>query len=163
MLMTPHGNELQSIQMRPIGWVRGGRLEATKDHWGGVRARVELDSTRFTSEAVAGLDEVSHIEVIFYFHLHADEPVELGARHPRDRTDWPRVGIFAQHGRMRPNRIGASICRLESLDGTTLHVLDLDAVDGSPVLDIKPVWAEYLPRGEFRQPAWVRELMASYW
>lgn len=152
-----------AIVYRPIGWVRGGRGEATKDHWGDLAARIELDASRFTADAVAGLDAVSHVEVLFHFHVSADEPVELGARHPRDRKDWPRVGIFAQHGRMRPNRIGASICRLARVEGTTLHVLDLDAVDGTPVLDIKPVWKEYLPRHEVRQPEWASALMARYW
>lgn len=86
----------------------------------------------------AGLDEVSHLEVIFYFHLHADEPMELGARRPRGRCVWPAVGIFAQHGRMRPNRMGVSVCRLLRIRGLRIEVEGLDAVDGTPLLDIKP-------------------------
>jgi tRNA (adenine37-N6)-methyltransferase len=64
---------------------------------------------------------------------------------------------------MRPNRIGVSICRLLSVTGLTLFVEGLDAVDGSPVLDIKPVWNGYLPRGALREPRWAQELMAGYW
>lgn len=149
--------------MRPIGVVRGGRREATKDHWGDNRSRLELDPTRFTADALRGLDEISHVEVVFYFHIDADEPVETGARRPRGRADWPRVGIFAQHGRMRPNRIGVSICRVLALDDTALEVEGLDAVDGTPILDIKPVWSGYLPRGELREPDWVAEIMSQYW
>ena len=104
--------------MKPIGFVRGGRGEATKDHWGDNRSRIELDAREFGPEALAGLDQLSHIEVFFVFHLHADEPTERGARHPRDRTDWPKVGIFAQRGRMRPNRIGYTICRVVAVRGT---------------------------------------------
>ena len=48
-------------------------------------------------------------------------------------------------------------------DGRTLFLSGLDAIDGTPVLDIKPVFAEYLPRGEVRQPEWTRELMKNYW
>ena len=151
------------IVMTPIGVVRGGRPEAAKDHWGDNRCRLELDPARFTAEALLGLDEVSHVECLFYFHIEADEPAETGARHPRGRRDWPRVGIFAQHGRMRPNRIGASICRVVCIDGTALEVEGLDAVDGTPILDIKPVWSGYLPRGEFREPGWAREIMRHYW
>lgn len=151
------------IRFRPIGRVRGGRGEATKDHWGANRCRLVLDADRFTPDALRGLEDVSHVEVVFYFHVDADEPVEIGARHPRGRTDWPRVGIFAQHGRMRPNRIGVSVCRLLSVDGTALDVEGLDAVDGTPILDIKPVWSGYLPRGTLREPAWAREIMARYW
>jgi tRNA-Thr(GGU) m(6)t(6)A37 methyltransferase TsaA len=149
--------------MRPIGFVRGGRHEATKDHWGKNRPRIELDPTQFGPEALAGLDQLSHIEVLFYFHLHADEPTETGARHPRERKDWPKVGIFAQRGRMRPNRIGLGICRVIAVDGLAIEVEGLDAVDGSPVLDIKPYWSANAPRGTVREPAWARELMANYW
>jgi tRNA-Thr(GGU) m(6)t(6)A37 methyltransferase TsaA len=151
------------LTMIPVGYVRGGRQEATKDGWGPNRSRIELDAARFTPDALAGLDQLSHIEVIFYFHLHADEPTETGARHPRDRKDWPRVGIFAQRGRMRPNRIGLSVCRVLAVRGTSVEVEGLDAVDGTPVLDIKPVWSGNAPRGAFREPPWARELMANYW
>lgn len=149
--------------MQPIGFVSGGRREATKDHWGDNRSRLELDDTRFTAEALLGLGAVSHLEVVFYFHIDADEPVETGARRPRGREDWPRVGIFAQHGRMRPNRIGVSVCRVLGVDGTVVEVEGLDAVDGTPVLDIKPVWSGYLPRGEIREPDWAKEIMRRYW
>jgi tRNA (Thr-GGU) A37 N-methylase len=151
------------LLMAPVGYVRGGRTEPTKDHWGATRSVLELLPERFTVAAVAGLDEVSHLEVIFYFHLHADEPLELGARRPRARADWPAVGIFAQHGRMRPNRLGVSICRLLRVRRLSIEVEGLDAVDGTPLLDIKPVWSGYLPRGPVREPDWAREIMANYW
>ena len=149
--------------MQPIGFVRGGRGQATKDHWGANRCRIELDPDRFGPEALAGLEQVSHIEAVFFFHLHADEPTETGARHPRDRADWPKVGIFAQRGRMRPNRIGLSACRVVAVNGLAVEVEGLDAVDGTPVLDIKPVWSGNAPRGPFREPQWAKELMANYW
>jgi len=151
------------IVMMPIGTVQGGRREATKDHWGDNRARIALDPAQFGPEALAGIAELSHIEVLFYFHLHADEPVQRGTRHPRERSDWPKVGIFAQRGRMRPNRIGYSICRVVAVDGLAVEVEGLDAVDGTPVLDIKPLWSGNAPRGAFREPGWAKELMANYW
>lgn len=154
---------MTGITFHSIGHVRGGRTEATKDGWGKNRSRIELDAARFGPDALAGIEDLSHIEVLFYFHLHADEPVETGARHPRDRADWPKVGIFAQRGRMRPNRIGLSTCRVMGVDGTVIEVEGLDAVDGTPVLDIKPVWSGNEPRGAIREPAWARELMAKYW
>ncbi|MFN5819570.1 MAG: TrmO family methyltransferase, partial [Novosphingobium sp.] len=89
--------------------------------------------------------------------------VVLTARHPRGNPDWPKVGVFAQRGRNRPNRLGVSVCRILGVDGTSLLVGGLDAIDGTPVLDIKPVMAEFQPRGEVRQPDWSRELMADYW
>jgi tRNA (Thr-GGU) A37 N-methylase len=151
------------FMMEPIGYVSGGRTEPSKDNWGANLSILELLPERFTVAALAGLDEVSHLEVIFYFHLHADEPRELGARRPRGRSDWPAVGIFAQHGRMRPNRLGVSVCRLVRIRELSIEVEGLDAVDGTPLLDIKPVWSGYLPRGTVREPEWARELMANYW
>ena len=86
-----------------------------------------------------------------------------GARHPRGNTDWPKIGIFAQRGKNRPNRLGLTICRVVGVDGAALIVEGLDAVDGTPVVDIKPVMAEFAPRGAVRQPGWVAELMSDYW
>jgi len=155
--------EVEVIKMVPIGFVKGGRLQATKDGWGANLCELALDPLRFSPASLSGVEELSHLEVVFYFHLHADETIELGARHPRDRRDWPSVGIFAQRGRMRVNRIGVSICEVVSVSGLSLTVRGLDAVDGTPVLDIKPVWVEYLPRGPVLQPHWSHELMAAYW
>ena len=89
--------------------------------------------------------------------------MEHGARHPRGNPDWPRVGIFAQRGKDRPNRLGVSRCELLAVDGTAVRVRGLDAVDGTPVLDLKPWMAEFGPRGDMRQPAWASELMRGYW
>jgi len=149
--------------MQPIGWVRGGRTEATKDGWGDNRCRIELDTARFTAAALRGLDQLSHLEVIWYFHIGAAEPAEFGSRHPRGRRDWPCVGIFAQRGRMRPNRIAVSVCCIVAVDGTAVEVEGLDAVDGSPVLDLKPVWSGNLPAGPLREPGWAQEIMQRYW
>ena len=73
------------------------------------------------------------------------------------------MGIFAQRAKDRPNRLGLSVCRLLGVDGVRIDVAGLDAVDGTPVLDVKPWMAEFGPRGPVRQPTWSRELMAGYW
>jgi tRNA-Thr(GGU) m(6)t(6)A37 methyltransferase TsaA len=151
------------IVLQPIGFVRGGRDAPIDDNWDSVRARIELDAQRFAPDATAGLDDFSHIDVIFHFNRVPDDEVQTGARHPRGRKDWPLVGIFAQRGKGRPNRIGVCVCALERVDGLSLHVRGLDAIDGTPVLDIKPVMKGFLPRGEIREPAWAGELMKGYW
>jgi tRNA (Thr-GGU) A37 N-methylase len=89
--------------------------------------------------------------------------VTTGARHPRGNRDWPAVGILSQRAKGRPNRIGVTVCELVAVDGLELRVRGLDAVDGSPVLDVKPYMAEFAPRGPVRQPAWSSELMQGYW
>lgn len=146
-----------------IGQVHGGRAEIEDDDWGASRARIELDPERFTEEALMGLDAFSHAEVIYFFDRVPEEKIETGARHPRNRTDWPRIGTFAQRGKNRPSRIGVTVCRIVSVSGLTLEVEGLDAIDGTPVLDIKPVMAGFLPRGELREAEWAKEIMAGYW
>jgi tRNA-Thr(GGU) m(6)t(6)A37 methyltransferase TsaA len=146
-----------------VGHVRGGREAASDDDWGMSRAVGELDPTWFGPEALAGLAEFSHAEVIFLFDRVTPDEVEYGARHPRDREDWPKVGIFAQRGKNRPNRLGLCTCRIVAVDGLALEVEGLDAIDGTPVIDIKPAMAGFLPRAEVREPAWAAEIMKDYW
>jgi tRNA (adenine37-N6)-methyltransferase len=150
------------ITLTPIGTVRGGRAEPIDDDWAAVVATIEL-GPGFTADALAGLADFSHVEVVYHFHQVDLATVVTGARHPRGRTDWPAVGIFAQRGRNRPNRLAVSVAEVVAVEGTTLTVRGLDAIDGTPVLDLKPYMTEFAPRSEVRQPAWSRELMRGYW
>ena len=150
------------MNVEVIGWVVGGRAQPVDDDWDRETATIRLDGS-FSADALAGLDEFSHVEVVYVFHRVDEGSVERGARHPRGNTGWPRVGIFAQRAKDRPNRIGVSVCRLLGVDGHELRVAGLDAIDGTPVLDIKPVMQEFLPRGEVSEPAWASELMRGYW
>ena len=153
----------ETIPIRPIGYVRGGRASPTDDGWQASEACIDLDTDEFGAEALAGLAAFSHVEVLFHFHAAHESDVTKGARHPRGNTAWPKVGIFAQRGKDRPNRIGATICELLSVHGTTLTLRGLDAIDGTPVIDIKPVLTGFLPRGAVREPNWAKELMRKYW
>lgn len=154
---------MQSYSTRPVGRVRGGRDVPEDDDWGASRARIELDPALFTADALLGLDSFSHAEIIFVFDRVTPEQITYDARHPRGNKAWPKVGIFAQRGKNRPSRIGVSICRVLGVDGLALEVEGLDAIDGTPVLDIKPVMSGFLPRGPIREPDWAREIMARYW
>ena len=151
------------VTLHPIGVVRSARAEAIDDRWDEVAASIALDPNRFSPDALLGLDAFSHIEVIYYFHGAAAQREELGARRPRGRQDWPLVGIFAQRGKNRPNRLGVTTCRLLAVEGLEVRVEGLDAIEGSPVLDIKPYMTGFAPRGALREPAWAKELMAEYW
>ncbi len=151
-----------TIILEPIGKVEASRSEIRDDGWDEESACVVLDA-RYPAQALQGLDAFSHVELIFHFDRVDPGKIETGARHPRNNPAWPAVGIFAQRGKNRPNRIGSTICRVLSIDGLRLHVAGLDAIDGTPVLDIKPVMQEFLPRGAFRQPEWAGELMRDYW
>jgi tRNA-Thr(GGU) m(6)t(6)A37 methyltransferase TsaA len=150
------------ITLQPIGVVRCAQTEVRDDFWGGLLATIELGPD-LPADSLDGLEEFSHAEIIYLFDRVPPAAVVTGARHPRNNTAWPRVGIFAQRAKGRPNRLGSTIVQVVGRDGRCLQVLGLDAVDGTPVLDIKPVLAEFLPQGPVRQPDWSHELMRDYW
>ena len=150
------------INLSPIAYVKNIRAEIQDDHWGDVVSVIELDSA-FSEEALFQIESFSHAEIVFYFHLVNDDKIETGARHPRNNESWPKVGIFAQRGKNRPNRLGVTTVKILKREGRQLFVQGLDAIDGTPVLDIKPVIKEFLPREEIRQPVWATELMKNYW
>ena len=152
-----------TFHMEAIGKVSSSRSEVRDDDWDSESAVISLDPALFTEEALWGLAEFSHAEVLFVFGQVPENKVERGARRPRGNADWPLVGIFSQRGKNRPNRIGSTIVQIASVDGMSLKVSGLDAVDGTPVLDIKPFMAEFGPRGAVVQPQWATELMRSYW
>jgi tRNA (adenine37-N6)-methyltransferase len=155
--------EVEAVAMVPLGHVRGGRQEVEDDAWGAVMARIELDGGVLDPSATEGLDAFSHVEVVYLFDRVDPAAVCRGARHPRGRTDWPEVGILAQRAKDRPNRIGVTVCEVRGVDEHGIEVAGLDAVDGTPVLDVKPHLSGFGPRGEVREPAWATELMSRYW
>jgi tRNA-Thr(GGU) m(6)t(6)A37 methyltransferase TsaA len=148
--------------VEPIGHVRSSRAQARDDGWDVETASIVL-TDQYEPEALRGLDEFSHVEVVYVFDQVQRESVERGVRRPRGRSDLPEIGIFAQRGRNRPNRLGLTTCAIVGVDGRELRVHGLDAIDGTPVLDLKPWMAEFAPRGERRQPTWATELMRGYW
>jgi tRNA (Thr-GGU) A37 N-methylase len=149
------------IMVRPIGVVSGGRGEIFEDHWGSVVSRLVLDPAVVDPDATLGLGEFSHVEVVF--HFHKETRVRRGAAHPRGNPAWPRVGVLAGHSPVRPNHLGVSRCALLDVAGLELTVQGLDAIDGTPILDIKPHVTGFQPKISVREPAWMRELMADYY
>ena len=153
-----------SFEMVPMGFVRNTRSEAVDDDWDRVNSVIQLDLAVVDEDATAGLRDFSHVEVVYVFDGVDPDTVVRGSRHPRGNTAWPKVGILAQRAKDRPNRIGVTVCELMGVrPGGVLEVRGLDAVDGTPVLDIKPYMAEFGPRGDVLQPAWSHELMSAYW
>jgi tRNA-Thr(GGU) m(6)t(6)A37 methyltransferase TsaA len=151
-----------SFTMNAVAHVRAARRTPEDDFWGNSESVIELVDG-FDEDSLAGIESFSHAEILYLFHQVAADKIVTGARHPRNNLDWPKVGIFAQRGKNRPNRIGSTIVRLVRREGRRLIVAELDAIDGTPVLDIKPVLRAFLPRGEVREPAWAEDLMRDYW
>ena len=154
---------MDKFELTAVGHVRGGRIEAEDDDWDASVAEIALDPAQFEAEALLGLDQFSHAEIVFVFDQVGPGDITYDARHPRGRADWPKVGIFAQRGRNRPNRLGVSVCRIVEVAGHALRVQGFDAIGGTPVLDIKPVMSGFQPRGTILEPDWAKEIMATYW
>ncbi|WP_027407700.1 tRNA (N6-threonylcarbamoyladenosine(37)-N6)-methyltransferase TrmO [Anoxybacteroides tepidamans] len=148
--------------VRPIAYVSNQRQTIEDDYWGNVQSVIEL-TNEFDEECLAGIEEFSHLEVIFYFDRVKDDAIQYKARHPRNNPHYPKVGIFAQRAKNRPNKLGLTTVKLIKRQGKKLYVQGLDAIDGTPVLDIKPTMKEFLPPEEVKQPAWTTDIMKHYW
>jgi tRNA-Thr(GGU) m(6)t(6)A37 methyltransferase TsaA len=150
------------IALEPIGHVQNIRQTTADDYWGAAVSAIVL-ADHLDPDCLLGLDSFSHAEIIYYFHQVPEDKIVTGARHPRNNPDWPKIGIFAQRAKNRPNRLGLTTVSIKKREGRRLYVEDLDAIDGTPVVDIKPVMTEFLPRGAIRQPDWSHALMQAYW
>lgn len=152
---------MESIQVQPIAIVHNNRDDMRDDFWGGVKSEIRF-ADHISAAALDGIEEFSHLDIIFYFHkLGASAPA--GKARPRGNPAWPEVGIFAQRKKRRPNALGLTTARLIDRAGRTLIVDGLDADDGTPILDVKPALREFQPAEPIRQPQWASELMRDYW
>jgi tRNA-Thr(GGU) m(6)t(6)A37 methyltransferase TsaA len=151
-----------SYSLIPIGVVRSPIKSPAADCWARQTMQIQLDPKQFTAAATRGLAEFSHVEILYLFHQVPPTSVAIAARRPRGNKKWPKVGIFAQRAKDRPNRLGITICKLKSVKGLTIEVTELDAIDGTPVLDLRPYLQEFAPRQKVRQPAWSKQLMKNY-
>ncbi|MEU4098688.1 SAM-dependent methyltransferase [Streptomyces sp. NPDC026673] len=150
------------FELEPIGRVVSGRTEVADDYWGGVESVIRLDD-RFPAQTVQGLEEFSHLVVTWAFHLASPDDVALHARSPRSNPVWPVTGTFVHRNHRRPNQIATSFPWLLQVDGLDLHVSDLDAVVGTPVVDLAPYFREMGPRGPVDEPSWPGEMLGGYW
>lgn len=150
------------IKLTPIAYVSNSRKEVTDDFWGGIVSEIKLTDD-FTADALEGLGDYSHAEIIFHFNKADKNESVTGKSHPRGNTAWPETGIFAMRKKDRPNHLGLTIVKIEKVEEKSLFVTGFDAIDGTPVLDIKPVLKDFLPNEEIKEPGWVSELMQDYW
>ena len=152
---------MSTFEVVPIGVVHNQRTDVQhSDQWGAVRSTIVVDE-RFGDRCLQGLEGFSHVEVLFVFDQLDELDDYLEPQPYRGRTDLPTLGVFAGRAPRRPNRIGVTCCAIESVDDRELTVIGLDAVTGTPVVDLKPVMREFLPT-DVRQPAWVGDVMSEY-
>jgi tRNA (adenine37-N6)-methyltransferase len=150
-----------NIQLTPVATVKNTRTAPGDDFWGGTISEIEL-AEGVSEEAFEGIELFSHLEIVYYFNQVGDGKI-VHARRPRGNPDYPSMGIFAQRNKDRPNWIGLTTVELIEHTGRVIRVRYLDAIDGTPVLDIKPVFREFMPKTTVRQPEWVDDLMKEYW
>ena len=134
----------QRFTIVPVGFIR------RKDD----KTRIEIDD-RY-SDALLGLDGFSHIHVFYWFHKNdSSEKRSVLQVHPRKDKRNPLTGVFATHSPMRPNLIAKTLCKILDIDGTTIEIDEIDALDGSPVIDIKCYIPSTRSFSDLRLPDWV--------
>ncbi len=150
-----------NIELKPIAFVTNLRTEIEDDNWSLTISEIEL-ADDIPTETFDNIEDFSHLEIIYYFNK-VDFSKIIYSGHPRENKSYPRVGIFAQRKKERPNKLG--LCNVELLEhnGRKIKVKYLDAIDGTPVLDIKPIMKEFQIKSEIKQPNWSKDLMKNYW
>ncbi len=143
---------LQQLTLTPIGLVHNAVKQPRSDGWDAIDSGIVLRPE--FAEAVLGLDGFSHLIVLTFLQLAAAEPRDILSLHPGGDRRLPRIGVLALRVAGRPNPIGCSVVELLRVDGSTLHVRGLDAIDATPVLDIKPYLPPYDSVPNARLPGW---------
>ena len=150
---------MQDIIMRPVGYVSNQVVER-KDHFWGEDVSTIVLSEEFRG-GLTGLADFSHAIILCHLDKAKYIPEKHLLRHPRNRTDLPLLGIFSQRTKDHPNQIGITSVEILSVSDTSITVKGLDAIDGTPVLDIKPYFPVF-DRRDAQTPEWVDILMENY-
>ena len=148
------------IELEIIGSVVTPIKEPVDENWGEVISEIALNEKY--ADGLIGLKDFSHAIIIYFMHLATDKERVKIRRHPQGRDDMPFVGIFSQRAKRRPNPVGVTAAKIIKVENNVLKIQGLDAIDGTPVLDIKP----YYPRDRVENPIipeWVYRLMSNYY
>jgi tRNA-Thr(GGU) m(6)t(6)A37 methyltransferase TsaA len=137
--------EKKEFTVHPVGWINKQGSDTT------------IEITSEYQDALLGLDEVSHVWVLWWFDRN-DTPKKRAVLqvHPQGNPRNPLTGVFATRSPERPNLIGMSLCKIRTLQRNTIQIESIDALDGTPVLDLKP----YIPSSDGAEsatvPSWLR-------
>lgn len=148
------------MNCKPIGRVKSPVKEGVDHGWGEVISEIHIDKE--FADGLNGIESFSHVVVVFDMHESSWTPKNDLVRRPQGRADMPLIGIFAQRAKHRPNPIGITSVRLLGLEGDLVRVQGLDAIDGTPVLDIKPYFPQYDKAIDSHTPEWVDRIMSGY-
>ena len=146
--------------LKAIGTVRSPATEPVDQDWGHVTAEIHLNQE--LAPGLRGLEQFSHAIIVFLMHRATFEPATDLVRRPQGRPEMPKIGIFAQRAKHRPNPIGVTAVQILDVTDNVLKIKGLDAIDGTPILDIKPYFPLFDRLNQPATPPWVDELMQSY-
>lgn len=178
--MTRSDNDtgFPEFMLRPVGVVNSEITEPTFLPFGGDDAEERMKKARdrhqrtkkMISEVVidpnldgilTGIEDFSHILVLYWPHKIPEEERNLRQVHPMGRKDIPLKGVFATRSPARPNPVLVSVVRLLERRGNVLRVEGLEALDGSPVIDIKPFTGIYDAPENATYPDWLKMIHAE--
>jgi tRNA-Thr(GGU) m(6)t(6)A37 methyltransferase TsaA len=149
------------ITLTPIGVVKCPVTEMSRGNWASIDSEIHMEPEYV--RGLNGLEGFSHVIVVFYLHqIGGFDPRTQLLRRPRGMENVHEVGVFAQRTKYRPNPIGVTAVELRGIAGNVLAVRGLDALDGTPVVDIKPYIPAFDRVAEPRTPAWVASVMEGY-
>jgi tRNA-Thr(GGU) m(6)t(6)A37 methyltransferase TsaA len=148
------------LLIKPIGVVESPVKEPVDENWGTITSRIILKPEY--ASGLLGLGDFTHVIVVTCLHKASFDPARHLQRRPRGLAHMPKVGIFSQRAKDRPNPLGVTAVKLLAVGENHITVQGLDAIDGTPVIDIKPYYPQYDRVDAARVPAWVDELMKEY-
>ncbi len=149
------------MEVKPIGTIHSPVTTVEEERWGDVVSEIHIDE--LYAPGLQGLESWSHVMVVYYMHQAPFDLEQDLVRRPRDRDDMPELGIFARRSPNRPNGIGVTAVEVVKVEKNVLTVRRLDAIDGTPVLDIKPYAPVYDAVTEPLIPIWFIRLMQDYY
>ncbi len=148
------------VELNSIGKVRNDIADQKDNKWGADVSNIFINEE--LQAGLVGLSDFSHLIVVYYLDKACFNSELHLVRRPQGRDDMPMVGIFSQRAKDRPNPIGITAVEIISVDGNVITVRGLDAIDNTPVLDIKPYYPMYDCRNNAIVPKWVKNLMETY-
>jgi tRNA-Thr(GGU) m(6)t(6)A37 methyltransferase TsaA len=148
------------MNIKPIGFVKNEVIYPHNSEWGEEISEIIINDEY--AKGLIGLGDFSHAIIIFYMHQASYSEKRHLVRHPQNREELPKIGIFAQRVRHRPNPIGITAVRILGVEGNILTVKGLDAINETPVLDIKPYFPDFDMREDAETPEWVDVVMKYY-
>ncbi len=149
----------EEILIHPIGVIKNSITDKEHHGWKNISSNIFVREKYITS--LDGLGGFSHIIVLFWMHQITPEERATRRARPLRSSGIPELGIFAWHSSRRPNPVGMSIVPLQGINGNKVTVQGLDAIDGTPVLDLRPYVESYYHVDNYQEPLWVKETRAG--